>query len=257
MKNLAKIAGIITCFVLTSTITAQTTINASDIMKDIKSGKDITYKNVTIVGELDFTFMHEQLVKLPKRRKNSWWNTNSDNKIKKEIDTKVSFVNCTFQDNVFAYQHDEKSGYTFIANFEDTAIFKNCEFKEMALFKYSLFRTNADFSDTKFQGDSSFKYADFKKDINFSNTTFGKESTFKYTFFNRKVSFSNAVFKESAIFKYTNFRDGVSFNKARFEEDLDIKYMKVNGDFDVAGMHVEYDVDSKYTKINGKRFNYN
>lgn len=257
MKSLTKIVGIITCFILTATITAQTKINASDIMKDIKSGKDITYKNVTIVGELDFTFMDEQLIKLPKKRKFSWWNNNSDNKIKKEIRNKVSFVNCTFEDDVFAYQHDEKSGYTFIANFVDVVIFKNCEFKEMALFKYSHFSAKSDFSDSKFNGDSSFKEADFKKDISFSNTTFEQKSTFKYTSFRRKASFSNAVFKESAIFKYTSFREGVSFNKTRFEEDLDIKYMKVSGDFDISGMHVEYNIDSKYTKINGERFSYN
>jgi len=69
MRNFTKLAGLITCFLLTTSIVAQTKINASDIMKDIKSGKDITYKNATIVGQLDFTFMDEQLKKLPKRKK--------------------------------------------------------------------------------------------------------------------------------------------------------------------------------------------
>ena len=235
MRNFTKLAGLITCFLLTTSIVAQTKINASDIMKDIKSGKDITYKNATIVGQLDFTFMDEQLKKLPKRKKSSWWNKNSDNKVKKQISTKISFENCTFEDNVFAYIHDEDTGYTFVANFEDVAIFNNCVFKEMAMFKYSHFSNQADFTDSKFNGDTTFKYADFKKDI----------------------SFSNAVFKESATFKYAKFKDGVSLNKTRFEEDLDFKYTKVNGDFDIAGMHVEYDIDSKYTNINGKKFRYN
>ena len=257
MRNFTKLAGLITCFLLTTSIVAQTKINASDIMKDIKSGKDITYKNATIVGELDFTFMDEQLKKLPKRKKSSWWNKNSDNKVKKQISTKISFENCTFEDNVFAYIHDEDTGYTFVANFEDVAIFNKCVFKEMAMFKYSHFSNQADFTDSKFNGDTTFKYADFKKDISFSNAVFREGSTFKYTIFNRKVNFSNAVFKESATFKYAKFKDGVSLNKTRFEEDLDFKYTKVNGDFDIAGMHVEYDIDSKYTNINGKKFRYN
>jgi hypothetical protein len=255
MKNITKLSGIIICFLLTVTITAQTRVNASDIMRDIKKGKDITYKNVTIVGDLDFTFMDEQLNRLPKRRRN-FWNNSSNNKIEKQINGKVSFKNCTFQDNVFAYIHDEDSGYTFVANFDDIAIFKNCVFKETAMFKYSHFRTNADFSDSKFNGDSTFKYANFKRDISFSNTIFGEESTFKYTTFNNNVSFAKAIFKESATFKYTKFKDGVSFNRTRFEEDLDFKYTKVNGKFDIAGMHVEYDVDSKYASINGNKFSY-
>ena len=97
-------------------------------MRDIKKGKNITYKNATIVGVLDFTFMDEQLDKLPKKRRSWWGNNNSNNKIEKQIDQKISFENCTFEDNVFAYIHEENSGYTFIANFEDDVIFKNCIF---------------------------------------------------------------------------------------------------------------------------------
>ncbi len=254
MKNITNLTGIIICFLFTTTIIAQTRVNASDIMRDIKSGKNIAYNNVTIVGDLDFTFMDEQLNKLPKRKRRFW--NNSNNKIEKQITGKVSFKNCTFVDNVFAYIHDEDSGYTFVANFDDVAIFKNCVFKEMAMFKYSNFRTNADFSDSKFNGDSTFKYAKFRKYISFLNTIFEEESTFKYTVFDNNVSFASAIFKESATFKYTKFKDGVSFNKTRFEEDLDFKYTKVSGKFDITGMHVEYDVDSKYANINGNKFSY-
>ena len=254
MKNSTKITALVICLFLAISVTAQRKINASDIMKDIKSGKDITYKNVTIVGDLDFTFMDEQLNKLPKRKRRFW--NNSNNKIEKQITGKVSFKNCKFVDNVFAYIHDEDSGYTFVANFDDIAIFKNCIFKEMAMFKYSKFKTNADFSDSKFNGDSTFKYAKFKREISFSNTVFGEESTFKYTEFDNNVSFANAIFKESATFKYTKFKDGVSFNKTRFEEDLDFKYTNVRGKFNINGMHVEYDIDSKYANINGDKFRF-
>ena len=252
MKNSIKLTGLVICLFVTASINAQRTINASDIMKDVKSGKNITYNNVTIVGDLDFTFMDEKLDKLPKRKR--FWNNNSSNKIEELVTGKVSFKNCTFQDNVFAYIHHEDSGYTFVANFDDTVVFKNCTFKEESQFKYSNFRTNADFSDSKFNGDSSFKYAKFKRDISFTNTVFGEESTFKYAEFSNHVSFANAVFKESATFKYSKFKDGVSFRKVRFEEDLNIKYTKVSGKFDISGMHVAYDIDSKYTKINGSSF---
>ena len=207
---------------------AQQTVKADAIISAIKKGKDITYKDVTITGVLDLTFMNEKLPDLPKKRK--WWKNGGSNTVKESIDSKISFVNCTFKNDVLAYIHDEDSGYTFIANFEDDVIFKNCRFKGDAMFKYSGFEGTADFSHAIFEKSTTFKYADFDTKANFANT----------------------VFEEDAIFKYTEFKNGVSFNDARFKENLNIKYTQVNGDFDIKGMKVARDIDSKYTDINGK-----
>jgi translation elongation factor P/translation initiation factor 5A len=257
MKNTSKLTALIVCLFMAVSISAQKRIQASQIIQDVKKGKKITYKNATIVGVLDFTFMEEKIDKLPKRKKSSWWkNVSKDNKIEEMIKSNVSFENCTFEDDVYAYIHDEDSGYTFVASFTEDVVFKNCTFKERAYFKYSDFEETADFSNSKFQGDSTFKYAKFMSDVSFKSTTYREASTFKYAKFSNKVSFANAVFNESATFKYTQFKDGVSFNKTRFEQDLDIKYTKVYGDFDIAGMHVEYDVNSKYTQVNGRKFSY-
>ncbi len=235
---------------------AQKTVEASDIMRDIKAGKTISIQNATIVGVLDFTYMDEALEKLPKRKKKSWWgNGNSDNSVKKIIDVKISFTNCSFRNDVLAYIPDEDSGYTFIASFEDIAIFKNCKFERKAMFKYSRFERESDFSGSYFYDDTTFKYAKFDKNISFTNTTFDEIATFKCAKFNTNVSFSNAIFKDSAVFKYTNFFNGVSFKGTSFEEDLNIKYMKVSGNFNISNMKVAYDIDSKYTSINGKSFN--
>lgn len=38
---------------------AQQQVKASDIMETLKRGDEVTYKDVTIVGVLDFTFMDE------------------------------------------------------------------------------------------------------------------------------------------------------------------------------------------------------
>lgn len=242
---------------LVSTISfAQKTIEASDILKDIKKGKSISYKNVTIIGTLDFTYMEHALEKLPKKKKSSWWsNGNSSNQIKKIIDVNLSFINCTFKDDVLAYIPDEDSGYTFTADFEGKTIFKDCTFERKAMFKYSLFDTDSDFSGTNFKDDSTFKYAKFDRNISFANTNFSEISTFKYAKFRRNVSFENSVFEDTATFKYTKFNNGVSFKNTNFEEDLNIKYMNVSGDFNITNMKVGYNIDSKYTKINGKDFN--
>lgn len=211
---------------------SQRNIKASDIMRDLKKGKDISYKNATIEGVLDFTSMEEELPKLPRKRR--WFNNGGSNTIKRDLSSKITFENCVFTDPVYAYIHDEDSGYTFVANFEDNLSFKNCQFKDDALFKYSTFSDKADFSNSHFERENSFKYAVFK----------------------RGVDFSEATFKEEGMFKYTSFRNGVSFNKSVFKDELNIKYAKVSGKFDIKNMLVEEYIDSKYTRINREKFRY-
>ncbi|WP_405604425.1 pentapeptide repeat-containing protein [Polaribacter sp. Asnod1-A03] len=257
MKN--KITLFTFClFLATSFSFSQQKIEASKIINDIKAGKSISIKNATIIGVLDFTFMDEALKKNTKTKKSSWFNwgsNNSSNEVKKYIENEISFINCTFKNDVLAYIPDEDSGYTFTASFKNISIFKNCNFKQKAMFKYSRFEKNADFSGSSFDDDSTFKYAKFDKNISFNNTTFDEVATFKYAKFNNNVSFADAIFNDTAIFKYTNFTNGVSFRNTNFEEDLNIKYMKVSGEFDISKMKVAYEIDSKYTKINGNSFN--
>ena len=256
MKTKFTLATLI--FTLVSFVSfSQKTIDAEDIIRDIKAGKDISISNATIEGNLDFTYMEEKLESLPqKKRRRRWWNSNNgDNKIKNVIEVSISFENVTFNDDVLAYIPDsEDSGYTFIAHFEDNAIFKNCVFKRKAMFKYSKFENDSSFENADFQDDTTFKYSEFRRAANFANTTFENAATFKYTDFSTFVSFANSTFEESATFKYTKFRNGVSFKDVKFEEDLNLKYTEVRGKFDISGMKVAYDIDSKYTSINGKSF---
>ncbi|MDY0779248.1 pentapeptide repeat-containing protein [Tenacibaculum sp. IB213877] len=247
-----KIITTLAFCILVATSFAQKSVNASDLLRDIKAGKDVVINNAVIDGILDLTYMDEALPKLPKRKK--WWNNGGSNTVEKQITGKVVFTNCTFNDDVLAYIPDESSGYTFVANFEDEVAFKDCTFERKAMFKYSHFERDADFSGTKFQDDNTFKYAKFEKNSSFKNTFFDEPATFKYAEFSHFVSFASSIFKDTAIFKYTEFKDGVSFNNTKFEEDLNIKYTKVRGEFDITNMEVAYDIDSKYTEINGKSF---
>lgn len=238
---------------LNVSIYSQKTINANDLLRDIKAGKNINISNSIIEGTLDLTYMNEALPNLPKRKR--WWNNGGSNTIEKHINSKISFINCSFENDVLAYIPDEDSGYTFIASFKSDVIFKNCNFKGKAMFKFSKFKEDADFRGCKFVEDNTFKYAHFNKNVSFENTNFAEPATFKYAKFTTFVSFSNSIFQENATFKYSEFNNGVSFSNVRFEEDLNIKYTKVNGDFNINNMTVNYDIDSKYTIINGRTFN--
>jgi len=209
---------------------ARQTVSASQIMDDIRDGKNISYENVTVVGPLDFTFMAQKVPDLP--RKARWWRNGNSNTVEESIDVSVLFRNCTFRDDVLAYIHDDPSGYTFIADFDKEVVFAQCTFNKNAMFKYSDFDADADFSGSDFQMETTFKYAEFDEYANFSGTRFDDDATFKYAQFDEGVSFKNAV----------------------FEESWNIKYMKARGDFDVAGFEVRDDIDAKYTKINGGSF---
>ena len=205
----------------------QIQVSASKIMADIKDEKPISYQNVTVTGVLDFTYMDEKANDLGSHK---WWH--GTNTVNEDIEGPISFVNCTFEDDVLAYIHIDRSGYTFTADFERSVTFKNCTFK----------------------GDAMFKYSEFDRDTDFSGSKFNRKNNFKYAEFDDRADFSNTFFDDDAIFKYAEFDDGVSFNSAEFMESLDIKYLEVRGMFDIDRMEVRDDIDAKYTEINGKSF---
>ena len=256
MKHIQKLLSLSFILCISISLSAQTKIKASTILTAIKNHEEITYKNVIITGVLDFTFMEEQLKNSP-RKKKRWWNIDKKNYVETQVKSRISFENCTFQDPVYAYIHNEGTERTFIANFEEDILFKNCTFNDEALFKYSNFEKKAIFSNSHFKDASTFKYAKFHDAISFFNTTFDASSSFKYTNFSEHVSFAKSIFEESATFKYAKFENGVSFKRTQFKEDLNLKYTEVSGEFDVTGMSISFDIDSKYTKINGRPFQYN
>lgn len=206
-------------------------ISASEIMDAIKEGKDLNYKNVTVSGTLDFTFMNEKADDMPTRR---WWDWNSSNSIKEDIKVSVNFVNCTFEGDVLAYFHDERTEHTFVANFERDVTFRDCTFDRDALFKYSEFEQSVDFSGSIFSRESNFKYAEFEEAANFARCDFDEEGNFKYAEFDRGLDFSGTL----------------------FQEDLNLKYSDIRGDFLIDNVEVKGDVNTKYTEVNGRSFSF-
>jgi len=215
--------------VFTTSLSAQTKVAASDIMDAMRKGENITYENVTVTGILDFTYMDEKFEDLPRRSR--WWR-NGDNEVEEQIESRISFKNVVFEDDVIAYYHDKRSGYTFTADFERSVSFEACEFRRDAMFKYSTFEEGANFAESEFNRETTFKYAEFEDMADFSKT----------------------YFDDDAMFKYTEFKEGVSFNSAKFDRSVDMKYTKVRGDFDITDMDVRWDIITKYAEVNGRSF---
>ena len=188
---------------------AQSRVDAKDILKSIDEGNAVEYRDVTILGDLDLTKLQDMTPdKDNKRSRNStktyWYHVRSA----------LKFVDCSFEDDVIAYYHDDRKNETHNAIFHDDAIFTGCEFKGTSAFKYSTFHEAADFAKTKYHKEALFKYTKFKTEVSFADSSFENDANFKYTEFPWNVDFSGVEFQDLANFKYTEFPRGVNFKNA-------------------------------------------
>jgi len=220
-----KIFVIILASLSTITAFAQQRVNAREILREIDEGKSVSFKDVEIEGNLDFTDLRNR------RHKDSSfsWFGNSNDLYESTVEASVTFINCTFLDDVIAYYHLERNDDTFIAHFDDDVVFKNCTFKRKSEFKYSEFAENVDFSGSVFNREANFKYAEFSELPFFNGAEFRDDANFKYAEFPNGANFESATFLELANFKYTKFRTPVNFKNISFEGYEDFKYTKVDG----------------------------
>ncbi len=228
---------------------AQTRVNAKDILKSIDDGKDVNYKGVEIVGDLDLTSIQDKEADKDNER-----SRNSTKVFWYHVRNPLSFVDCIFRDDVIAYYHDDWKNETHNAVFHADVSFRGCEFQGESAFKYSKFYQEADFTNTSYREEALFKYTEFSTDVSFAGSTFSNDANFKYTEFPQKADFTGVDFQEGANFKYTEFPNGVSFKNAVFQGDADFKYAKFYEPFDFDDAEFEDSVDFKYTELEGKSF---
>ncbi len=245
-----KSAAIMFSFLLFSAAAfAQPQVNAKDILKSIDEGKAVEYTGVEIVGDLDLTSIQDRVPdkdnKRSRRSTHTFWY---------HVRSPLKFIDCTFQDDVIAYYHDDRKNETHNVVFHAEAGFTGCEFQGKSAFKYSTFHEKVDFSKTSYRKEALFKYTKFKTEISFAGSTFAKDANFKYTEFPKNADFAGAEFQDLANFKYTEFPHGVSFKNAVFQSDANFKYTKFSEPFDFEGTEFEDSADFKYTKLEGKSF---
>lgn len=245
-----KTAAIILALALLSvTAIAQSRVDAKDILKSIDEGKTVEYRDVKIVGDLDLTALMDRTPDKDNKR-----SRNSTNTFWYHVRSSLKFIDCTFEDDMIAYYHDDRKNETHNAVFHADAIFTGCRFQGKSAFKYCKFHEEADFSKTTYRKEALFKYTKFDNEISFADSTFANDANFKYTEFPKNVDFSGVEFEDLANFKYTEFPRGVSFKNAVFQGDANFKYTKFSEPFDFEGTDFEDSVDFKYTKLDGKSF---
>ncbi len=209
----------------TSFAFAQNSIKASEIIRQLNDGQAVMYKNVEIEGQLDFTNLKNRRLA---NTSFGFFNMGND-AYESTVEASLVFVNCTFQDDVVAYNHVDRDGDTFIAHFEMDVVFQNCTFRRKSEFKYSEFEEEADFGGSTFHREANFKYAEFSGSPVFANVNFRDDANFKYAEFPRGVNFESAVFEQLANFKYTKFRTPLNIKNTSFQGEEDFKYTRVDG----------------------------
>jgi uncharacterized protein YjbI with pentapeptide repeats len=210
---------------LTISSIAQSKVKADDIIKQINEGRDVAYTNVEIEGNLDLTDLENRT---QVHRSNRWLD-GDDGTFVSTVKVRLTFINCTFLGDVLAYYAVDRREETFIANFEESVVFKNCTFNNAAEFKYAHFEGAATFTGSTFREEANFKYADFSSGPAFASAKFEEGANFKYTQFPVETSFQQATFYGLANFKYSKFRSPVNIESIAFKGSEDFKYTRIDG----------------------------
>ncbi len=230
---------------------AQQRVDADEVIRQINQGQSVSYENVEIAGDLDLTNLDNRE---RTESSDSWLGFGSNDTYESIVEASISFINCTFLGDVIAYYHDDRKDDTFIAHFEDDAVFRKCTFREGSEFKYSEFSEETDFSGSVFEEEANFKYSEFSEPPSFAQSVFEESANFKYAEFPEETNFTAVVFDDEANFKYAEFPRGASFDEAVFNDLANFKYAKFRTPLNMQNVSFNGDEDFKYTKVNGRSF---
>ncbi|GGG31714.1 pentapeptide repeat-containing protein [Pontibacter amylolyticus] len=233
---------------------AQTQVKASEIIAKINRGEAVSYKNAVIVGVLDLTRLDNMHLEKKADSKNS------TNEYISTVKVPLTFVDCTFKDDVLAYFNPDnediklfnRKNEVYNTNFDKAVRFEDCVFEGYSAFKYSKFKDAVSFAGSNFRHEANFKYSKFSKSADYSRTKYAGEANFKYVAFPEETSFGNASFRKEANFKYAKFSGDADFKAADFRGLANFKYTKVANNMHLQRAMFRGDEDFKYTKVNNR-----
>lgn len=148
-KNL--FAAVIVCFTVSAY--AQKEVSYDELITQISQGKNLSYENVTIIGDIDLSKLGSgtETGKYPENGKTVYVLSNF-------VKQPVSFKNCTFKGRlVFCYKTEnsnEKREQR--VEFTDDVIFQNCTFEKAADFELTNFDKAVSFEGSVFKEQPRF-----------------------------------------------------------------------------------------------------
>ena len=223
-------------------------IKAEKINSLIKNGKDITIKNATILGNIDFTSSSEE-------------NLDGPHLIRNHVRSSVNFLNCTFKGKITAQKSE--TDYSQVTSFNKNITFIGCTFQDTVNFKSSQFNAILNIRDSEFQQKTSFEGALFYFNKNyFANNTMSENTDFNMAVFKGEISFLKTQFLKNVNFQMAKFHDIAQFSNTSFHENAEFSLINVNSNifFNYSEFHKTISFNSaKFmgrTEFTNCKFNY-
>jgi uncharacterized protein YjbI with pentapeptide repeats len=212
------VLGIVALLMSTS-VQAWEEVDATDILKQIENGVNVSHENVHIVGELDLSEI--KLNKTATIRRSKWQKDCFD--LREElnvVNSTITITNSFFENDVdFSNTQFENDVDFTNSSFLGSSYFNGTVFKSyIANFNDVNFSGEACFYDADFSGEANFEHVDFRGDICFHDASFtGPHADFRNAHFRRKADFMGAIFRKRATFENGNFSATTIFNHTEFD----------------------------------------
>ncbi len=215
-------------------------VQAEKIIEKINKSQNIEYVAKKISGNLDFT------------KSTSRYSQSAQIGVI-DINSALTFINCTFTDSIIGFSTEDK--FAYLSNFNKTVTFINCTFEKPVLLRQNRFKDiveftnchfdeNTHFEGSTFSGDNTyFKENIFNKNARFTNTNyygnvifmnngFASNAYFNNCFFNRNSNFSSSSFSSTVTFENSEFRGFWRLNYSVFSKKAYINNCKLDGKLD-------------------------
>ncbi len=191
-------------FVLLVTTCSSTGGNESknNIEELLKTGKDIYFEDKVFNEKINLT----EILKANKINPATSQVT---------INSSITFINCTFNDELTAYSSNE-DGTSVLSIFNSNVSFVGCTFEKPVSFRASSIMGRANFSNSFFNEEVSFEECSFFQKANFSECSFHGDARFQNANFMQKANFYKAEFEQTAYFQAVTFNSEVQFSVAKF-----------------------------------------
>lgn len=229
-------------------------MNASEIIKLVKSGKDVLVNDKVIHDDLDFTTLDKYYVM-------------AFPNMEAHIPVNIMFSNCVFMGKVSTTGKTSVKGakrkIDVFTVFEKNLTFFDCDFRGEVMMdnmtvegklecSKSVFReqtsinslyvkgSHVGFVEMESEKDFSMCYARFLCDANFVNAKFAGRANFlgmnveglqfSNAEFGQEVDFSNSIFSGDVIFNYVNCAKRVQYSFSKYQGDFDFIKSVCQGD---------------------------
>jgi hypothetical protein len=237
MKNALILIGtavlFLSCFSSQKTQDAPSTITAREIIKQINQGKNISVKNKTIIGDLDFT-------KIPAKHQIAEY------AFKIEIKTPIYFDNCVFEGNIVGFRQDSMDSY--ICSFASDVVFSNSRIKGSVDWSHNRFKAFFTFSNNLIESDFNASNAIYHDEVQLSKSIFEKDLFLTFTLFQQrsnmmdmkvmgKTYLQGSVYKQQSLWSNSIFDQYVDMSKVTVQHSLFLDHCKFNHQLHISGSH--------------------